>query len=187
MKIGGVTINHVGTKQIETSRIILRRYKMDDAGDMYANWVTDPAVSRFWSWKPHKDIEETKELLATWIEEYANLNKYHWVIVLKDISQAIGYVYFTDIDDINGSLSVHYALSRKYWNQGIMTEACKCALTFAFDVLDVKRIHSAHHIDNTASSSVLKKVGMKYIETKYKDMPDCENLSGEYLYYEMRA
>ena len=63
-------LNHVGTEQLETNRLILRRHKMTDADDMYNNWVTDPEVCRFWSWEPHKNIEETKGLLAGWIEEY---------------------------------------------------------------------------------------------------------------------
>ena len=61
-------LNHVGTQQLETDRLILRRHKMTDADDMYRNWVTDPEVCRFWQWKPHKNIDETKALLAGWID-----------------------------------------------------------------------------------------------------------------------
>ena len=86
-------LNHVGTQKLETRRLILRRHEMTDADDMYRNWVTDPAVSRFWNWEPHKNIEETKSLLADWIEEYIKSNHYHWIIILKSISQAIGYIY----------------------------------------------------------------------------------------------
>lgn len=50
-------LNHVGTQTIETNRLILRRYDSKDATDMFYNWVTDPAVSRFWGWKPHENIE----------------------------------------------------------------------------------------------------------------------------------
>ena len=40
---------------------------MEDAADMFANWVTDPVVAQFWDWKHHQDIEETKLLLRGWI------------------------------------------------------------------------------------------------------------------------
>lgn len=178
-------LNHVGTQQIETNRLILRRHEMTDADDMFRNWVTDTEVCRFWQWKPHKNIDETKVLLAGWIEEYRKTNNYHWVIVLKNISQAIGYIYLADIDDTNNSVSVHYALSRKYWKQGIMTEACKCVLGFAFDVLGVETVHTNHHIDNPASGRVLEKSGMRYIKTEYKQVPECERLNGDHCYYEI--
>lgn len=178
-------LNHVGTQQLETSRLILRQYEMSDAYDMYNNWVTDPEVCRFWSWKPHESIDETKASLAGWIEAYTKSDNYHWVIVLKNISQAIGYIYLADIDDTNNSVSVHYALSRMYWNQGIMTEACKCVLEFAFKVLGTDKVHTNHHIDNPASGQVLLKSGMQYIKTVCKHVPDHDYLSGDRCYYEI--
>lgn len=153
---------------------------------MYKNWVTDPEVSRFWGWEPHKNIEETKTVLSGWIQEYSSLQTYHWVIILKTTHEAIGYIYLGEINDEEKSASVHYLLSRKYWNQGIMTEACKSVLDFAFSVMKAERIHSRHHIDNAASGQVLKKAGMKYVKTEYRSIPDCESISGDYCFYEIR-
>jgi len=154
---------------------------------MFNNWVTDPEVSRFWQWEPHKDINETRGLLTGWIEEYAKLDTYHWIIVLKSISQAIGYIYLADINDTDDSVSIHYALSQKYWKQGIMTEACKCVINFAFSVLGADRVHSNHHVGNPASGRVQQKCGMRYIGTKYKNVPECERISGDHCYYEIKS
>ncbi|MCL2812646.1 MAG: GNAT family N-acetyltransferase [Clostridia bacterium] len=158
---------------------------MADAENMYENWVTDPEVCRFWQWEPHKSISETKALLAGWIEEYTKPDTYHWIIILKRTSQAIGYIYLADIDDERNSVSVHFALSQKYWNQGIMTEACKCILSFAFDALGAEKVHSNHHIRNPACGRVLQNAGMRYIKTAYKQVPECERISGDYCYYEI--
>jgi len=178
-------LNHLGTKKLETSRLILRKHEMTDAGDIFRNWVTDPEVSRFWGWNPHKNIDETKSILAVWIDEYAKLETYHWIIVLKDISQAIGYIYLNETNEIDDSVAVHYALSRKYWNQGIMTEACKRVFGFAFSELQAKIIRSRHHADNPASGKVMQKCGMRYVKTEYRHIPDCEQISGDYCYYEI--
>ena len=62
-------MTHAGTQTIETDRLLLRKYEITDADDMYRNWVTDPAVSRFWGWKPHENIIETKSLLQGWIKD----------------------------------------------------------------------------------------------------------------------
>ena len=183
-------LNHVGTEPLETDRLILRRHKMTDAGNIYNNWVTDPEVCRFWSWEAHKDIEETKGLLAGWIEEYKKADTYHWIIVLKSISQAIGYIYLADIDDSNNSVSLHYALSRKYWKQGITTEACKRVIDFAFDILGAEKVHSYHHIENPASGKVMQKCGMRYVKTAFKELAPKHlsgdgHLSGNRCYYEI--
>jgi ribosomal-protein-alanine N-acetyltransferase len=174
---------HVGTKTIETNRLRLRKYEMRDAEDMFSNWVTDLEVSRYWGWKPHENIEETKSLLASWIDEYSNIDNYHWVIVLKESTQAVGYIYLNEIDTEIESVSVHYLVSRKYWGKGIMTEACKAVIDFAFSTINVLYIHSHHHLDNPASGKVMQKSGMRYIETKYRHIPDCEQISGVYCYY----
>lgn len=180
-------LNHAGTQPIETCRLTLRRYEMTDADDMYRNWVTDPEVSRFWGWEPHKDIEETRSLLLGWMDEYAELKTYHWIIIHKSMAQAVGYIYFNEIDQTRSSVAVHFALSRKVWNQGIMTEACKAVLAFAFSVLDAERAHSRHHIDNPASGRVLRKCGMRHVKSEYMHVADCERICGEYCFYEITA
>ena len=60
-------MTHIGTQTIETDRLLLRKYEITDSDDMFRNWVTDPEVSRFWCWKPHGNIDETKLLLQGWI------------------------------------------------------------------------------------------------------------------------
>jgi len=180
-------LNHIGTQIIDTDRLLLRRYEVTDAEDMFQNWVTDSEVSRFGGWKPHQNIDETNALLASWIGEYQKIDIYHWVIILKDIAQAIGYIYLNKLDNANDSASIHYALSRNYWNKGLTTEACKGVLDFAFSKLHVKRIHTCHHIDNPASGRVQQKCNMRYIKTSYRHVPADEQLNGEYCYYEITA
>lgn len=123
--------------------------------------------------------------LSRWIQEYRNLEYYHWVILLKRSSQAIGTIHLNEINNEDNSVSIHYLLSRKDWNHGFMMEACGAVLGFAFGKLNVKKVHAYHHIDNPASGSVLKKSGFHFLHKQYRSVPDCENISGEYLYYEI--
>ena len=178
-------MHHKGTQTLETTRLVLRRYTMTDAGDMFENWVTDPEVCRFWTWDPHKSIAETKAVLAKWIAAYDDNETYHWVIVHKEAGQAIGYIYLTDIDNQASSVSVHYLVSRAFWNRGFMTEACRAVAGFAFDVVGVQCIHTWHHVDNPASGTVMRKVGFRCVGTAYKQYPECERINGNYDLYEM--
>ncbi len=174
----------IGTKAIKTGRLILRRYEITDAQDMFRNWVTDPEASRFWSWEPHKGIEETKALLRGWIAQYDDPDTYQWAIVFRQNMQAIGYIYLTEIDHVAQSASVHYLVSRAYWGKGVATEALGAVLTYAFASIGAKRIHTRHHADNPASGAVMRKCGMRFVETAYRHFSDCERINGEYHLYE---
>ena len=43
-------MNKAGTQKIETQKLILRRFKIEDAEDMYNNWASDPEVTRYLTW-----------------------------------------------------------------------------------------------------------------------------------------
>lgn len=60
-------MNKAGTQKIETQRLILRRFKIEDADDMYNNWASDPEVTRYLTWPVHSSVEVTKNLLTEWI------------------------------------------------------------------------------------------------------------------------
>ena len=178
-------LNHIGTQRIETDRLLLRQNVMTDAEAMYRNWETDPEVSKFWTWDPHTHIGETMALLDGMIAAYEKPDNYNWVIELKETSEAVGYIYLSDIDEVGESASIHYLLSRAYWNRGLMTEATCAVLAFAFERIGMKRIHTHHHIDNPASGRVMQKAGLRYLRTEYRQIPDCERISGDYCLYEI--
>jgi len=71
-------MNKAGTQRIETDRFVLRRFRLEDTEDMYANWASDPEVARFLTWPTHSSVEVTKSLLAaedfTWAPPENNKN-----------------------------------------------------------------------------------------------------------------
>ena len=46
-------------KTLETERLILRPFRMEDAFEMYSGWASDPAVTEYMTWCPHTCIEDT--------------------------------------------------------------------------------------------------------------------------------
>ena len=47
-----------GTVRMETKRLVLRPFVIEDADAMFRNWANDPQVTKFLSWEPHKDVED---------------------------------------------------------------------------------------------------------------------------------
>ena len=43
-------MKHIGTKVIETRRLILRPFTMEDAQPMFDNWASDPEVTKYLTW-----------------------------------------------------------------------------------------------------------------------------------------
>lgn len=53
-------MKHLGTKKLETKRLILRRFEIEDANAMYKNWASDLEVSKYLTWPPHSSIHGCK-------------------------------------------------------------------------------------------------------------------------------
>jgi [ribosomal protein S5]-alanine N-acetyltransferase len=155
-------LKHLGTKTINTDRLILRRFEISDANDMFKNWASDNEVSKFLSWDSHKDINFTKSLLDYWISDYSDEKNYHWAIELKEINEVIGDIKVFHLKDKNSSCEVGYCLSRDFWNKGIMSEALNAVIKYLFEEIGLNRIVAMHNTKNIASGKVMIKNNMKY-------------------------
>lgn len=169
-------LDHIGTDTIETKRLMLRRFKFDDAENMFNNWAKDPENVKYLQWQAHHDIGETNKILIQWIRNYKNKNYYQWCITLKGSDEAIGSIGIVELFESKECGTIGYVLSKKYWNKGIMTEALQEVLNYLFKKVGFHRIQSMHDIDNPASGKVMLKNGMKYEETLRKY--DKTNVSG---------
>ena len=156
-------MNHRGTGTIETERLILRRFSMDDAEAMYRNWASDPEVTKYLTWPTHESVDVTKEVLEEWISSYALKNFYQWAIILKEHgSDPIGGISAVKMNDDIGMVHIGYCIGRDWWHKGIMTESLNAVIDFFFDEVGANRIESRHDPDNPHSGMVMKKCGMKY-------------------------
>lgn len=81
-------MQHVGTCPLETPRLILRRFSAEDAAAMYANWASDPEVTKYLMWPPHDHVDTTGEILKTWLTHYGEPDYYHWAVTLKENGEA---------------------------------------------------------------------------------------------------
>ena len=155
-------MNHLGTKTIETEKLVLRRFNRDDISDMFDNWCSDSNVTRFLTWPTHKNQGSTEKVLNLWLDEYRSINVYNWCIELKENGQAIGNISVVSIDENVESVEIGYCIGKEYWNKGIVTEAFLGIIKFLFEKVDVKRIFARHDTSNPSSGAVMKKCGLKF-------------------------
>lgn len=53
-------MQHKGTVRLETDRLILRRFRLDDSGAAFQNWTSDKRVTEFLRWPAHDTVNTTK-------------------------------------------------------------------------------------------------------------------------------
>jgi ribosomal-protein-alanine N-acetyltransferase len=155
-------LQHKGTVILETERLILRKFTLDDADAMFSNWASDPEVAKYMRWDAHKNIDETKNVLLKRIERYSSLSTYHWAIVLKDADMLIGNIVIMISNEYDMCGEAAYCIGRQYWSQGVITEALKAVLKFGLTEVSFNRIEAYHSVNNIASGKVMKNAGMKY-------------------------
>jgi len=155
-------LNHIGTNSIETVRLLLRRFKVEDAEDMYTNWAGDAEVCKFLSWGPHANVDISRRRILNWSSNYDHNNFYVWAIELKSMRMVIGSISVEFSSDSSRTCEVGYCIGKQYWNRGIMTEALQTVLHYLCYEIGYQKVKAKHDVLNPASGRVMKKAGMKF-------------------------
>ena len=155
-------MKHCGTQVIETERLVLRRFTAEDAEAMYRNWASDSEVTKFLTWPTHKSPEVTRAVLSDWIPRYQDDNYYQWAIELRNLGEPIGSIAAVGLNEEADSVHVGYCIGRRFWHQGIMSEAFSAVIDFFFDQVGANRVESRHDPNNPYSGMVMRKCGLKY-------------------------
>jgi len=154
-------MNKIGTKTIETQRLILRRFTLADVPAMYERWASDPEVTKYLTWQPHESAETSRSYLTDLMVKYDRGDFFDWAIELKGVG-VIGSIGVSAINEKTQEAELGYCIGRAYWGKGIMPEALKAILDHLFDEVGFHRIVAYHDVNNPRSGRVMEKAGMKY-------------------------
>jgi len=153
-------MKNIGTITLETKRLILRKFNIDDYKGMYDNWASDKEVAKYVSFNLHKDYNETKQILQKWIDEYDN-GSYNWVVELKDTHIIIGNISVIKINQKHNNCEIGYVYGSKFWKNGYATESLKKVIDFLLNECDFHLVEAKYLASNMASGRVMEKSGMK--------------------------
>jgi RimJ/RimL family protein N-acetyltransferase len=142
----------------ETDRLLLRAPLPSDAAAIHANYATDPEVTRYLIWTPHKSMQETEAFLVRCVEGWKTGAEFSWAIIWKETGELVGMLGLR-LGEFKAD--VGYALARKFWGKGIATEALTQIVNWTLALPDIYRVWALCDVENTASARVLEKVGMK--------------------------
>ena len=159
-------MKELGSKVLKTERLTLRPFRADDAEECYKNWMTDPAVTKYLTWTPHRDIAFTRQKLAGWEEEAKKPDNFNWAIVKEE--EVIGSISVVSLDKRTDCADLGYCLCRRFWGQGIMTEALARVRDYLFAECGLFRLEARHAAENVGSGRVQEKCGFVYEGTARK-------------------
>jgi ribosomal-protein-alanine N-acetyltransferase len=144
---------------LKTKRLILRRSQEQDADALFINYLSSPERSHFLCRKPHADISQTRDFIKSWCDlPWENeQNKFAWVIANKN--EAIG-LFLVECDNNHG-IEIHYGISKKFENQGLMTEAGLAVVQWLSKQNKANKIYAHCALENLGSQAVLKNLGFK--------------------------
>lgn len=154
-------LNHVGTRVLETPRLVLRRFEEKDAEAMFT-WTGDPLVVKYLRMDAQQSVEEAREVLRQWTQMYREPDYYAWAVTEKATSRAVGSIGLSVAVEQDRTGSVGFCLLRECWGQGYMSEALAAVLDFGFHTVGFNRIEGVHSECNPASGAVMRRCGMQY-------------------------
>lgn len=152
----------LGTKILETPRLLLRPFTVEDAPAMFANWASDDEVTKYLTWPTHTDPAGSRAILEGWVGQYADPTCYNWAVVLKELGEPIGSMGVVQRNAAAESVHIGYCIGRRWWHQGITSEALDRVIRYLFEEVGVGRIDSRHDPRNPHSGQVMAKCGMVY-------------------------
>lgn len=158
-------MNHLGTVQMETARLLLRPFVREDREAMFRNWESDPMVTKYLRWQHYESLEDVGQVLREWIDSYRRPDFYQWAIVPKNLGEPIGTISVVEQDDRACKAAVGYCIGQPWWHQGYTSEALGRIIDFLIAGVGVNRVESWHDPNNPNSGAVMRKCGMVYEAT----------------------
>ena len=155
-----MNMTHTGTREIETERLLLKRFLISDANEIFREYSSYENVTRYLTWEPHRSISETKTFLMKRLVDYERPENYVWAIGLKDRERLIGSISADIINERARIADIGYCLGERFWNFGYAAEALRAVADYMFYDVNVNRIEAYHSVNNPASGRVMQKIGM---------------------------
>jgi len=147
---------------IETERLILRQIQGSDATALFATF-SDEEVMEFSGGKlPHRTVEESRAFIRQLLHWYERHEGIEWGITRKGDDTIIGTCGFHSFGEGFHRAEIGYELQRAYWEQGIMSEALRAIVTFAFATMGLSRIEAVVNEGNERSQGILRKLGFMH-------------------------
>ena len=151
-----------GTAELWTENLILRRYRPEDAEQLYERFGTDPSMSKYSGWNPYSTLEMARETVRGFLDSYKDEHTYSWVMDIDDV--IVGTIGAYDYKD--DQIEVGFSVVPGWQGRGLATAALRKVLEYLTENEGIPCVTAWCAAENTGSRRVLEKAGMKLIRTE---------------------
>jgi len=158
---------------LETERLILRRFTMDDE-DLLFELDNDPDVMQYINGGAPVPREEiVDETLPAFLSYYERFDGYgFWAVIDKEFGRFLGWFHFRPRpSDPPLEPELGYRLHRFCWGRGYGTEGSRALIDKGFAEYGIDRVHAETMTVNIGSRRVMEKAGLRYVRTFDADWP----------------
>ncbi len=162
---------------LKTERLTLRPWRETDLEDFYEYARVD-GVGQMAGWTPHKDVDESREILSRFIQNKKTFALEYQGRVIGSLGiEKYNEAYFPDLAPLQGR-EIGYVLSKDYWGQGLMPEAVQAVVKYLFETVGLDFVLVGHFEWNRQSRRVIEKCGFRYVkpiqyETRFHTVENC--------------
>ena len=151
-----------GTVELRTERLVLRRYRPEDAGLLYRHFGTDPEMARYSGWNPYATPEMAQETVRRFIDSYPDAHSYSWVMDVDDVIVGTIGAY----DYAHDQAEVGFSVDKDWQGRGLATAALTKVLEYLTENEGISCVTAWCAAENITSQRVLEKSGMQLVQTE---------------------
>lgn len=146
---------------LETERLNLRQLSEGDA-EFVLELLNDPSFLRNIGDKGVRNIDDAIQYILNGpVESYERLGFGLWLVEMKDSKVPIGICGLVKRDALP-DVDIGYALLPRFRSKGYAYESASAVMSYAMNVLGLKRLLAVTNKDNAGSIRVLEKLGLKF-------------------------
>ena len=118
-------------------------------------------------WEPPEKIEDMKDSVTNSMKPWKSGEGYNFSIANKETGEFLGRISIRQEPEDN-HWNIGFWTHPAHQGKGIMTEAGKMIVIYAFEILQLKRLSFNHFLFNNRSKRVCEKLGFIYEGTLRK-------------------
>jgi len=155
-------------ENIKTERLTLRKIEQSDYEEMKIILQDEKLMLIGWG-KTYSD-EEVHGWIDKITEQYEDFGYSYYLAVEKSTNVVIGIMGILPVNiKETDYIEIAYILKQEFWGKGYATEGIKACVDYIFNVLNADKCIAQVIPENTSSSKIAKRLGMKVIDDYMRD------------------
>ena len=144
-------------ENIETNRLILRKFNENDVDRCFENFAQDKEIGRYQPMYPVENKFVMKDMIYGFIKAYG-MGAFIWLIEEKSMQEPMGYVTVDIPYRELGIGEIAYLLGERYQGKGYAQEAVQAVIDFMFQKEGLYLIEAKYNEKNIASGKLLERL-----------------------------